>query len=118
MKWLAPDRLLINGGGAVATTVLSWPEMQDVQIWSAWQLNTCESALVYKDRVYTTTYGFQLNTFHVNGQIEESAFPFEDYATSLAIVGDNLLLAGGRGAFLTLFALRDGLAQIISLKRF
>ena len=118
MSWLAKDSLLINGNGEVATSVLSWPSSLVDRKWSAWQLNTCEATLIYKERVYTTTYGYQLNTFSFKGEIEESAFPFEDYATSLAVVGENLLLAGGRGAFLSLFRLQDGLPQLVTSRSF
>jgi hypothetical protein len=118
MTWLSTDRLLINGNGQIATSLLRWPELDTLKTWSAWQLNTAEGLAVYEDRIFTTTYGYQLNTFDINGEILESAFPFEDYATSLLVTGNDLLVAGGRGAFLSLFAIRNGLPVAISTRRF
>jgi hypothetical protein len=118
MQWLDDQRMLINGNGQVATSLVRAEDFTIERRWEQWQLNTCEATLVHNAKLYTTTYGYQLNTFGYSGEILESAFPFEDYATSLASVDDSHILAGGRGAFLSLFTLREGLPVLAVTKRF
>lgn len=116
--WLNDRQFLINGNGDIATSVIDRDSLQIVKSWSAWQLNTCESAILMKNLVLTTTYGYQLNTFDIDGDLLESAFPFEDYATSLLPIGEDYFIAGGRGAFLALFAFKNGLPALIQNARF
>lgn len=73
------------GNGDAKTTVLAWPAFSVIQSWSDWQLNTCEAALIIEDRVFTTTYGFQLNTYDQSGGALESAFPFFDRTSGLPV---------------------------------
>ncbi|MBX3020136.1 MAG: PQQ-like beta-propeller repeat protein [Bdellovibrionales bacterium] len=117
-KWLDDQHMLINGNGRVATSVVRASDFSVVRCWRDWQLNTCEGTLVHNSRLYTTTYGYQLNTFEFAGEILESAFPFEDYATSLAAVDDKHIVAGGRGAYLSVFSVHEGLPVLAATKRF
>lgn len=118
MSWLDRKTLLINGNGVIATSLVRWPEWEIEKKWADWQLNTCEAAIVLNDMVFTTTYGFQLNTYSFSGKIIESAFPFEDYATSLLPVGPKAFLAAGRGAFISLVTIDGEGAKPIRTMRF
>lgn len=118
MQWVDDQHFLMNGNGKVATSLVRAEDFSVVRCWDSWQLNTCEATLVKDSKLYTTTYGYQLNTFDYGGEILESAFPFEDYATSLASVEGEFILAGGRGAFLSLFKQREGMPVLAVTKRF
>ncbi len=70
------------------------------------------------NQLFTTTYGYQLNTFDRDGEILESAFPFEDFPMSLTATAEGALLAGGRGAFLSLFHIRAERPFLVETVRF
>lgn len=118
IQWTPEHKIVINGNGEASTTLMDPKDFSILRQWSDWQLNTCEAVLQLGDRLFTTTYGYQLNTYSTSGEILESAFPFEDYSTSLVAVDENRFLAGGRGAFLSLFKIQGGLPVLISLKRY
>lgn len=116
--WINNEQFLMNGNGDVGASLVELKTLQTVKRWSEWQLNTCEAAIIAGDKVLTSTYGYQLNTYSINGEMIESAFPFEDYATSLALTSHNKILAGGRGAFLSLFGFKGNAPQLIQTVRF
>ena len=106
IEWSTPNEIFINGNGNVGAQKIEWPDMVAQKKWDSFQLNTCETLQTDRKKVWTTTYGFQLNTYDISGEILSSVFPFEDYATSSTVVAPDLLLVGGRGPFLTLFDTR------------
>lgn len=118
LTWIDDDKFLMNGNGPVATSLVNFKNLETIRQWSAWQLNTAEATAILNDRLFTTTYGYQLNTFDLKGEIIESAFPFEDYATSLTPTSCGGLLAGGRGAFLSLFNMKEDRAYLVQSVHF
>lgn len=114
------EHILINGNGNIQTSLVKKNDLSMERIWGDLQLNTAEAALLHPKtgHVYTTTYGFQLNTYDHSGEILESDFPFEDYATTLSFFGDDYIIAAGRGAFISVFKLKENLPSLAFTRRF
>lgn len=112
IKKLDNDHILINGNGDVSAIEYDLDERRAVQSWSAWQLNTCEDAIKFNDHIYTVTYGYQLNTYKQCGEMLDCQFSPDNYPK--AVYGANtesgvpILLVAGRGPYISLLHIRDG----------
>lgn len=118
LMWIDEDTFIMNGNGEIGTSMVKFKGLHTTRQWSQWQLNTAEAVAILENRIFTTTYGYQLNTYDIEGSILESSFPFEDYATSLVPTTTGGLLAGGRGAFLSLFAIKADRPHLIRTVHF
>jgi hypothetical protein len=108
--------VLINGNGDVKATEFDLEAKKVVKQWSAWQLNTCEDVCQLGDHVYTVTYGYQLNTYEYDGKLVDCQFSPDDYPKavygSTTANGTPFLMVAGRGAYLSLYAVRDGIPEV------
>lgn len=119
IQFLPGSRLLINGNGDIATRRLCAKTLATEQVWAEWQLNTCEDAKFLNDKLVTITYGYQLNKYSENGNIESSDLCFSDYPKSLLTLSDSEVLVCGRGPFVKVIKLgQEGLEVQKTLESF
>lgn len=103
--------VLLNGNGNVNTSLIDIHTGKTLKIFEDWQLNTCEGASIIDDYLYTVTYGYQINTYKMTGEVLDSQFSPENYPK--AVIADvsksgvPLAVVAGRGAFVTLYDIRN-----------
>lgn len=118
ITWVDDSKFLISGNGNVRSKLIAWPDLSELMRWDQYQVNTAERIQLLGEFVHTTTYGYQLNSYSIDGSMVDAAFPFEDYATALMTIGKNTIVAGGRGGFISCFKVTDGVPQFTSQFKF
>lgn len=113
IKELPNGHILFNGNGDVSAIEFDLDKKRAVHTWSTWQLNTCEDAIKCHDHIYTVTYGYQLNTYKENGEMLDCQFSPDNYPKAVygatTEEGVPILLVAGRGPFVTLYHVREGI---------
>jgi outer membrane protein assembly factor BamB len=116
IKTLDNGNILINGNGDVTTIEYNLEERKAVKTWSIWQLNTCEDAIQFDDHVYTVTYGYQLNSYKITGEMIDCQFSPDNYPKAVfgkrTLSNIPILLVTGRGPFISLYRLNQGKPEI------
>jgi outer membrane protein assembly factor BamB len=116
IKTLDNGNILINGNGDITAIEYDLANRRPVSSWAAWQLNTCEDVVQMGDYVHTVTYGYQLNTYERSGKIIDSQFSPDNYPKAVygakGASGTPLLLVAGRGPYISLYHVRNGLPSI------
>jgi len=108
---LENGHLLLNGNGDIFTLEYDLNQRKAVKRWDEWQLNTCEKAIQFAGKVYGVTYGYQLNTYEMNGKMIDCQFSPVNYPKAV-VAGETieqkpLILVAGRGAFVSLYLLNE-----------
>lgn len=117
IKCLDNDHILFNGNGDVTAIEYDLDNKKAIKVWSAWQLNTCEDALIFEDHTYTITYGYQINAYKYSGEIIDSQFSLDNYPKALygARTASRLpiLLVAGRGPYISMYKVNEGKPEIV-----
>jgi outer membrane protein assembly factor BamB len=117
MNRLDDGNIMINGNGGLGVTIIDTTNYVMKDQFTEWLLNTTENSLLFDDKLYAITYGYQLNTYEYRSKsIIDSQFTPEDYPKSLHAKveknGRKLLLVGGRG-FLSLYDVSSDLPKLV-----
>ncbi|WP_018587549.1 WD40 repeat domain-containing protein [Salinispora arenicola] len=109
--WQRGDTLIVTGGGGVREVTLDDLEVR--RNWTELISNTCENAALVDGFVYAVSYDGQIAAFHHDsveliGLLEN----LPDFPKGITVLrapdGTPFLVVGGRGGFVSLYAIADG----------
>jgi WD40 repeat protein len=102
---LQNNQVLICGNGEVSARLLDVKKRTTISDWSDFQINTAEDVHFGEQYVRTITYGYQFNSYQIDGTCVASQFVFESYPKVIfePFEASPFLITAGRTATLSLF---------------